>query len=111
MADSLTPIIGYGVGFAVVSCGRRGFATGAGPSAGISTVCFFGFLVLPTSTIGEVVGVAFGAFDQGQNPFFLVVCCFAGDSFTWGEGDGLEPCGSPSTAIIVAKIVASPRRS
>jgi len=82
VADSLTPIIGYGVGFAMVSRGGRGFATGTGPSAGISASSFFGFFFLPTSTIGEGVGVAFGAFDQGQNPFFLGVCCFAADSFT-----------------------------
>jgi hypothetical protein len=82
VADSLTPIIWYGVGFAVISRGGRGFATGGGPSAGISTLSFFGFLVLPTSTIGVLLGDAFAGFDQGQNPFFLVVCCFAGDSLT-----------------------------
>jgi len=45
---------------------------------------------LPTTTVGDVLGagVAFSRFDQGQNPFFFVVCCcFAGDSFVWGEGD------------------------
>ena len=81
VADSFTPIIMYGVGFAVVSRGGRGFATAVGPSAGISTFSCFCFLFLPISTVGELLGVGLGAFDQGQNPFFLVVCCFAGDSF------------------------------
>ena len=82
VAASLTPIMGYGVGFAVVSRGGRGFATAVGPSAGISTPSCFCFFYLPTSTVGVLVGVGFGAFDQGQKPFFLGACCFTSDSFT-----------------------------
>jgi hypothetical protein len=68
--------------------GGRGVAIATGPSAGISTLSFFCFFVLPTSTVGEVlVGVAvafasaaFADDAKGHYPFFLVVC-FAGDSF------------------------------
>ena len=91
VADSLTPIM-CGVGRAVVSRGARGVGIATGPSAGISTLSFFCLFGLPTTTVGEVLGagVAFSRFDQGQNPFFFVVCCcLAGDSFVWGEGDAV----------------------
>ena len=89
VADSLTPIM-CGVGRAVVSRGARGVGIATGPSAGMSTLSFFCLFGLPTTTVGEALGagVAFSRFDQGQNTFFLVVCCcFAGDAFTCGEGD------------------------
>jgi hypothetical protein len=85
VTDSFTPIM-CGVAFAV---GERGVAIATGPSAGISTLSFFCFFVLPTSTVGESIGdavaFAFAGFEddaKGHHPFFLVVCCFAGDSFT-----------------------------
>ena len=91
VADSLTPIM-CGVDRAVISCGARGVGIATGPSAGISTLSFFCFFGLPTTTVGEVLGagVAFSGFDQGQDPFFFVVCCcFAGDAVTCGEGDAV----------------------
>ena len=87
VTDSFTPIM-CGVAFAV---GGRGVAIATGPSAGISTLSFFCFFVLPTSTVGESIGdavafafagAAFADEAKGHHPFFLVVCCFAGDSFT-----------------------------
>ena len=85
VADSFTPIM-CGVALAV---GGRGVATATGPSAGTSTLSFFCFFVLPTSTVGESIGdaaafafagVAFAEDPKGHHPCFLVVC-FAGDSF------------------------------
>jgi hypothetical protein len=73
-----------GVAFAA---GGRGVAIAFGPSAGISTLSFFGFFVLPTSTIGESIGAAvvfaFAGFEDDEKihqPFFFVGCFFAGDS-------------------------------
>ena len=83
----MTPIM-CGVGRAVASRGARGVGIATGPSAGISTLSFFCLFGLPTTTVGEAVGagVALSRLDQGQNPFFFVVCCcFAGASFTWGK--------------------------
>jgi len=83
VADSFTPIM-CGVAFAP---GGRGVAIAAGPSAGISTLSFFCFFVLPTSTTGELLagvavalaGEAFPDDEKGHHDFFAG-CFFAGDS-------------------------------
>ena len=74
---------GVTAAFATVSCGDAVTTIGVAVSAAV----FFCFFVLPTSTTGELLGVAlafagaaFADDAKGHHPFFFVVC-FAGDSF------------------------------
>jgi hypothetical protein len=82
---SSLPPLGAGVtaAFAPASCDDAVTTIGVAVSAAV----FFCFFVLPTSTTGELLGVAVAFAGAGfvddpkiHQPFFFVGCFFAGDS-------------------------------